>query len=237
MYQNQIDRGHQPRRKFGHWIAAAMLVSATGGLGSCATAPSTKFEGQELLLEGWLLGHYDNRAQVATDRKHGGPVHPARSVVIVRVESLMVGEHVFYMQVSDTDDPTQLTEQFILSFEVVKEHIREAVWAFAEPKRWKNGADTPEIFSSMQPADLKLLTGCSLEWKKTEDSFTATNDVKLCHSTPASVPAAVAAHWRIELTVDQLGISEQDYDSDGDLVYGTAEDSFIRYRKRSNTQS
>jgi CpeT/CpcT family (DUF1001) len=237
MYQNPIDRANQRRSKFGPRLAVALLVAVAGLLGSCATPQSTKFEGQEMLLEGWLLGHYDNRAQVATDRKHGGAVHPALSVVIVRVESLMVGEHVFYMQVSDTDDPTHLTEQFILSFDVVKEHIREAVWAFAEPKRWKNGADNPEIFSAMQPADLKLLTGCSLEWKKTEDVFTATNDVKLCHSTPASVPAAVAAHWRMELTVDQLGISEQDYDSDGDLVYGTAEDSFIRYRKRSNTQS
>ncbi len=51
------------------------------------------------------------------------------------------------------------------------------------------------------------------------------------------MPAAVAAHWRIELTVDQLSISEQNYDSDCDLVYGAAEDAFIRYRKRSNTQS
>ena len=25
MYQHQIDRGNQPRRKFGHWIAAALL--------------------------------------------------------------------------------------------------------------------------------------------------------------------------------------------------------------------
>jgi hypothetical protein len=46
----------------------------------------------------------------------------------------------------------------------------------------------------------------------------------------------VSAHWRIELTADQLAISEQAYDSDGDLVFGTAEDSYIRLRKRSNTQ-
>ena len=215
---------------------AALLVVALVSLGGCATAPASKAETDEVLLESWLLGHYDNRAQVATDQKHGGYVHPATSAVIVRAESLMVGDHVLYWQLSDGDDPTHLTEQFIISFTVVKDKIVEAVWAFAEPKRWKNAADNPEVLSALQPADLKLLQGCSLEWKKTPDEFTASNDQKLCHSTPISVPAAVSAHWRMELKADQLGLSEQAYDSDGDLVYGTQEDSFIRLRKRSNSQ-
>jgi hypothetical protein len=216
-------------------LAAALAVLLTQG--GCATAPASKSETDEVLLESWLLGHYDNRAQVATDQKHGGYVHPATSAVIVRVESLMVGDHVLYMQLSDTDVPAHLTEQFILSMTVTKDKITEAVWAFAEPKRWKNAADSPEILSALQPADLKLLQGCSLEWKKTpEGDFTASNDQKLCHSTPISVPAAVAAHWRLRLTADQLDISEQAYDSDGDLVYGTQEDAFIKLRKRSNSQ-
>lgn len=219
---------------------AVLLAAAVAGLGlqgGCATAPVSKATAEEVLLESWLLGHYDNRAQVATDRKHGGYVHPAVSAVIVRVESLMVGEHVFYMQVSDTDDPTHLTEQFILSFDVVKDKIIEAVWAFSDPKRWKAGADSPEMFSAMQPADLKLLQGCSLEWKKSAEGlkFTAANDPKLCHSTPLSAPAAVSAHWRMELTADQLDIAEQAFDSDGDLVYGTEQEPFIRLRKRSNS--
>jgi hypothetical protein len=89
----------------------------------------------------------------------------------------------------------------------------------------------------LQPADLKLLQGCSLEWKKSAEElkFTAANDQKLCHSTPLSAPAAVSAHWRIELTADELGIAEQAFDSDGDLVYGTEQEPFIRLRKRSNT--
>ena len=217
-------------------VTAALLAAAMVSLGGCETAPASKAETDEVLLESWLLGHYDNRAQVATDRKHGGYVHPATSAVIVRAESLMVGDHVLYMQLYDTDVPTHLTEQFIISLTVAKDKIVEAVWAFAEPTRWKNAADSPEILSALQPADLKLLQGCSLEWQKTPDEFTASNDQKLCHSTPVAVPAAVAAHWRLELKADQLGISEQAYDSDGDLVYGTQEDSFIRLRKRSNSQ-
>jgi hypothetical protein len=212
------------------------VVAAAALLGSCATPQKSKSDTALTQVEGWLPGHYDNRAQVATDRKHGGLVHPAVSAVIVRVDSLTVGQKVYYMEETDTDNPQQPTAQYILSFEVVKDRIIEAVWSLAEPKRWRNGAEMPELFSALQPPDLKLLTGCSLEWKKTEEGFAASNDVKLCHSTPLSAPAAVAAHWRMQLTADQLGISEQAYDSDGDLVYGTQEDSFIRLRKRSNSK-
>ena len=104
-----------------------LLMAALVSLGGCETAPATKSETDEVLLESWLLGHYDNRAQVATDQKHGGYVHPAVSAVIVRAESLMVGDHVLYWQLSDTDDPTHLTEQFMISFTVVKDKIVEAV--------------------------------------------------------------------------------------------------------------
>ena len=216
------------------WLAT--LAVTAGMLGGCATPQKGKSDALLTQIEGWLPGHYDNRAQVATDHKHGGLVHPAVSVVIVRVDSLTVGQKVYYMEESDTDDPQHLTAQYILSFEIVKDRIVEAVWSLAEPKRWRNGAEQPELFSSLQPPDLKLLTGCSLEWKKTDEGFEASNDQKLCHSVPLSAPAAVAAHWRMELTADQLGISEQAFDSDGDLVYGTVEDSFIRLRKRSTSK-
>ncbi|MEJ0007142.1 MAG: CpcT/CpeT family chromophore lyase [Steroidobacteraceae bacterium] len=224
------------RHRLTHRLRVMTVAAAAGILGACATPQSSKSDADLLQLEGWLPGHYDNRAQVATDHKHGGLIHPAVSAVIVRVDSLTVGKDVYYMEESDTDNLRQITAQHILSFEVVKDRIVEAVWTLAEPARWHNGAEMPELFSALQPPDLKLLTGCSLEWKRTPEGFTASNDQKLCHSVPPSVAAAVNAHWRMELSADQLGVSEQAYDSDGDLVYGTAEDSYIRLRKRSNSK-
>src|SRR5580658_9903128 len=214
---------------------ALPLLLAVMVLGGCAAPQASKEDVVIRQIEGWLPGHYDNRAQVATDHKHGGAAHPAVSAVIVRIDSLMVGEHVYYLQESNTDDPQQMIGQYIISFESVKDKIVEAVWVFSDPKHWRGAEETPEMLAAMQPADLKLLTGCSMEWKKVEDHYAASNDPKLCHSTPISVPAAVSAHWRIELTADQLDISEQAYDSDGDLVFGAAQDPFIRLRKRSNT--
>jgi hypothetical protein len=222
MFQNRCARG--------------LLVATVAGLGACATPQASPSDAAIRQIEGWLPGHYDNRAQVATDQKHGGFVHPAVSAVAVRVDSLMVGDHVYYLQESSIDEPQKMLGQYIISFESVKDKVVEAVWTFTDPKHWRGADEMPELLTAMQPADLKLLTGCSLEWKKVEDHFAATNDPKLCHSTPISVPAAVSAHWRIELMADQLAISEQAYDSDGDLVFGTAADSYIRLRKRSNTQ-
>lgn len=215
------------------WALSLLLVAVL--VGGCAAPRASKSDVDLRQMEGWLPGHYDNRAQVATDRKHGGPAHVAVSAAVVRIDSLMVGEHVYYLQESATDNPQQMLGQYIVSFDSVKDKIVEAVWTFADPKHWRGADEMPELLTAMQPADLKLLTGCSLEWKKVDDHFEGTNDAKLCHSTPASAPAAVSAHWRMELFADQLAISEQAYDSDGDLVYGTAEDSFIRLRKRSNT--
>ena len=217
-------------------LAMGLLVATVATLGGCATPQASKSDAAIRQIEGWLPGHYDNRAQVATDQKHGGYVHPAVSAVVVRVDSLMVGDHVYYLQESSTDDPQKMLGQYIISFESVKDKVVEAVWNFADPKHWRGADEMPELLTAMQPADLKLLTGCSLAWTKVEDHYTATNDPKLCHSTPISVPAAVSAHWRMELTADQLAISEQAYDSDGDLVFGTADDAYIHLRKRSNTQ-
>ncbi len=217
-------------------LMTALLLAATGALGGCAAPPAKQSDTQIRQIEGWLPGHYDNRAQVATDHKHGGLIHPAVSAVIVRIDSLMVGDHVYYLQESDTEDAHKMLGQYIISFESVKDKIVEAVWTFTEPKHWRGADETPELLTAMQPADLRLLTGCSLEWKKVAEGFTASNDPKLCHSTPLSAPAAVSAHWRMELTADQLALAEQAYDSDGDLVYGNPEEPFLRLRKRSNTQ-
>src|SRR5579862_9509969 len=122
-------------------LAAAAAAAALCAIGGCASAPTSKTEALLSQVEGWLPGHYDNRAQVATDRKHGGLVHEALSVVIVRVDSLTVGQKVYYMEETDTDNPQQPVAQYILSFDVVKDRIIEAVWSLTEPKRWHDAAD------------------------------------------------------------------------------------------------
>jgi hypothetical protein len=215
-------------------LAVAVLAVAVLAAG-CAAPPQTKHESELVQVTAWLPGHYDNRAQVATDAKHERSSHDAVSVIIVKVDSLTVGEHVFYLQQFLTGAPSQVLAQHILSFEVVKDQIVETVYNLAEPKRWREGDASPELFSSLQPDDLKMITGCSLIWKKDGDHFTAQNDRRHCHTTPESAPAAVSAEWKVELEADQLSLSEQAFDSDGALVYGREDEPFLRLRKRSTS--
>src|SRR5580693_316757 len=114
--------------------AMGVLVASVAMLGGCATPQASKSDAAIRQIEGWLPGHYDNRAQVATDQKHGGYVHPAVSAVAVRIDSLMVGDHVYYLQESSTEDPRKMLGQYVISFEAVKDKVIEAVWTFAEPK-------------------------------------------------------------------------------------------------------
>ena len=213
-------------------VALPVALGATL-LAGCASAPQSRQEGSLVQLSAWLPGHYDNRAQVATDEKHGRAPHDAVSAVIVKVDSLTVGEHVFYLQQFRTGAPADILAQNILSFEVVKDQIVESVYALTEPRRWRDGDAHPELFSSLQVDDLKMLTGCSLIWKKVGEKFTAQNDRHHCHTTPESAPAAVSAEWKVELEADSLSLSEQAFDSDGALVYGREDEPFARLRKRS----
>ncbi len=211
-----------------------LLVLAAALLGGCTTPQGGKPDVQLLQLAGLLPGHYDNAAQVEADMSAGRPPHDAVSVVIVPVDSLTVGEHAFYLQQSDSADPHHITVQRIFSLAAAKDAVVEAVWSLAEPRRWREGAANPELFSALQYPDLKLLAGCSLAWKKEGDKFTATNDMAHCHATPPEARGAVFAHWEMELTSDTLGMSERVYDPEGRQVGGREDEPFIRLRRTGN---
>ena len=215
------------------WFRLTAALAAAALAAGCDTPPKSRQENVLVQLAAWLPGHYDNRAQLAMDAKHGTAAHDAVSATIVKVDSLTVGEHVFYVQEFRTGNPADVLAQHILSFEVVKDQIVETVYALTEPRRWREGDASPELFNSLQADDLKMIAGCSLIWKKEGEKFTAQNDRHHCHTTPESAPAAVSAEWKVELESDTLALSEQAFDSDGDLVYGRTDEPFLRLRKRS----
>src|SRR5271169_3160817 len=131
-----MDRG-ATHTMFQNRLATGLVAAAVAALAGGATPHASPSDAAIRQIEGWLPGHYDNRAQVATDQKHGGYVHPAVSAVAVRIDSLMVGDHVYYLQESSTDDPQKMLGQYIISFESVKDKVVEAVWTFADPKHWR----------------------------------------------------------------------------------------------------
>ena len=233
-----LQRKGRTARK-GHAAAAAAVllpagIAAMALLAGCSQPQQSPEDLRLLQLAGLLQGRYDNAAQVEADRSAGRTPHPAVNVAIVQIDSLTVSEHAFYLQVTDAADPQHILEQRVFSLQADKGGIVQTLWSLAEPARWRAGASQPELFSALQYPDIKLLTGCSLLWKKAGDKFTGVNDMTHCHATPPEAHGAVFARWEMEVASDTLGLSERAYDADSKLVSGREDEPFLRLRRVVN---
>jgi hypothetical protein len=221
------------RRQAFKMLAAAIAAAAL--IGGCATTSKSHVaEGELVQVLQWLPGSYDNRAQVAADRRAGHEPHASLALDIVSVDSLLVGDHVFYEQQTSDDELRSIVGQRLVSFSVVNHEVVQTVWALTEPRRWRNGVAHPELFTSLQQPDVKHLVGCALIWKKAQDGkFTATGDRDKCHApAPQADGSSVFIEARAELGVDELAISDRSADAAADQGQARNDDSFIRFRRR-----
>jgi len=183
-------------------LASATALAALGLLGACAD--QTKLRESELTqLLDWLPGRYDNTAQADSDPQRGVQPHDRIALIIVKVYTPRLGHHVFYVQEMAADDPRRVMSERMFSFQVdEKRGILETVYTFAEPRRWRDGQEHPELFTGVVVEDVQSVPGCELAWKKVGEQFTATQDPKLCRdsATAAGAPAA-------ELTADSLALA------------------------------
>ena len=183
-------------------LATATALAALGLLGACAD--QTKLRESELTqLLDWLPGRYDNTAQADSDPQRGVQPHDRIALIIVKVYTPRLGHHVFYVQEMAADDPRRVMSERMFSFQVdEKRGILETVYTFAEPRRWRDGQEHPELFTGVVVEDVQSVPGCELAWKKVGEQFTATQDPKLCRdsATAAGAPAA-------ELTADSLALA------------------------------
>ena len=184
-------------------LAAATAMAALGLLAACAD--QTKLRESELTqLLGWLPGRYDNTARADSNPQRGvQPPHDRIALIIVKVYTPRLGHHVFYVQEMAADDPRRVMSERMFSFKVdEKRGILETVYTFAEPRRWRDGQEHPELFTGVVVEDVQSVPGCELAWKQVGEQFTATQDPKLCRdsATAAGAPAA-------ELTADSLALA------------------------------
>jgi len=182
-------------------MAAATALAILGLLGACADESKLR-ESELTQLLGWLPGRYDNTAQADSDPQRGvQPPHDRIALIIVKVYTPRLGHHVFYAQEMAADDPRRVMSERLFSFKVdEKRGILETVYTFAEPLRWRDGQEHPELFTGVVVEDVQSAPGCELAWKKTGEQFTASYDPKLCHNTGGAAPGESVA----EFTADSL---------------------------------
>jgi hypothetical protein len=163
-------------------LAAVSLLVCTLALGGCAD--QQKLRAEELAdLLAWLPGRYDNVAQAERDAKSGA--HPAQhekiAIIIIPVQTPRLGHHVFYAQEMAADDPRRVMSERMFSFDIDEDRgIIGLMYNFAEPRRWRDGQQNPQIFTGVMTEDVAPV-GCELIWKRSGERFTANHDPKHCH--------------------------------------------------------
>ena len=223
-----------PMRRRAFKAVAAAIAAAAALSGGCATtSKSHDAEGELVQVLQWLPGSYDNREQMSADRRAGHEPHASLALDIVSVDSLLLGDHVFYEQQTTDDELRSIVGQRLVSFSVVNHEVVQTVWALTEPRRWRNGVTHPELFTSLQQPDVKHLVGCALIWKSEDGKFTAQGDREKCHApAPQADGSSVFIEARAELSVDELAISDRGADAAADQAQARNDDSFVRFRRR-----
>jgi hypothetical protein len=218
------------------WASSALsvlCVGAAAALFACAAARETKEQGLALAqITRWLPGTYSNVAQHEADVKAGKAPHEALTVVIVPIDSPIMGAHAFYLQEMAADDPRRVMAQQILSFELNdKGKIRESLATLVEPRRWRDANLNPELLTALVLEDLTPMSGCDIFWTKAPEGFVGANEPLRCHTASRTSAAAARTALRAELKSTELALSEQSFDANGVLVQGRAEDPLYRLQK------
>jgi CpeT/CpcT family (DUF1001) len=211
------------------------LSLATGLLATGCASQSQALHGDAELaqIDEWLPGRYDNQGQIAADRRAGRPPHEPLALSVVPVDALQMGHHVFYVEeaaghIEPPGTPRLILAQHLASIDFVNGKIVAAIYSFTDPQRWREGLSMPELFSALQPEDVKLMRGCGLIWTTAPGKDLAVNDPSHCISSSALTGGAEPLAIHVELTRDEIAVSTAPAEAGGS---NPAADSYVRFRR------
>src|SRR5262245_23895916 len=206
-------------------VAAALLLTCLA-LGGCASQ-SKLAEAQLTEFAQWLPGIYDNALQNAEDARAGREQHVGLVLAIVPIYAPRLGDHAYYLQEMAAEDARRITAQRIIAFESAKDGaIIQTSYTFTDPRRWRDGYQNPDLFTSMVLDDVTRVAGCEMRWSREGARFIGNNDPRLCRVSSRGSAELVQLNSRAELAVDEFATADQAYDSSGRLVQGRAGDPF-----------
>ncbi len=213
--------------------AAVLLIAAAAALAAGCAGQEKRLDADLLQLTEWLPGFYDNQVQIAADRQAGRAPHESLILTVVPVDTEQLGTgHVFYMQEMTAGDSRRVTMQRLLSFSTTKDGIAETMWTLTDPERWQAAVTTPELFTALQPDDMRPVRGCDLKWKKEGERFTASNDPSRCRTLSRRTGGVESVDMRIQLTPDELAISTQNV---GRGAVPQSGDPYVRFRRNGGS--
>lgn len=214
--------------------AAAVLLFPAILVGGCAShSPPKHHESDLVQFDEWLPGRYDNQAQIAADTRAGRPPPEPLALSVVPVDALQMGHHVFYVEetaghIEAPGAPRLILAQHLATIQIVNGKIVAALYSFTDPQRWRNGVAMPELFSSLQPQDVKLMRGCGLTWTVDAQKLAATDEESHCLTSSALTGSVESLRIRVELTRDEISVSAVPAEANGS---NSAADSYTHFRR------
>jgi hypothetical protein len=197
-------------------------------LAGCQTEASRRAADLDKLIKS-LPGHYDNRAQAASD---SSGEHAAVALLIEPVSALTVAKIVMFVRETAADDPRRVLAQHIWTFDLdKKQHLVQTIYLFKEPQRWLHAADDPYLLQSLLSDDLSPLSGCNLIWSKSDFGFQASTKAAECKGSAGAEGLLIEQSAEVRGT--DLLLNEQLSGPGGVLPGSTDSASWYRFERRS----
>jgi hypothetical protein len=211
-------------------LQLAVLACAALAVGCAAQKAKHERDADLQVISDWLPGKYDNAAQIAEDRRTGRVPHEPLTLSVVQVHAGEIGVQMFYLQ-EMTSGTREIKLQRLLSMGITNDQVVATIWSFTDPPRWREGDTTPELFTALQPPDLKVMRGCNLVWKKDGGEFTASNELGKCDPTVSRTGALQYLDMRVTLSADELALIVREVDSHGNAPTERVADPYTRFRR------
>lgn len=182
----------------GLWLAALLA-----GLGGCTSQQELR-KAELATLMAALPGAYDNLQQVQADAAAGrSGAHASQALLILRLQSPLVGDDVLYVRESAANDARRVMSERVWSLKVDATGRIVATQArFEEPGRWQVGLESPELFRSLLLRDLQVVEGCDLLWQASASGYDGDTLGNNCRR--GSSGALQLQHWRLRSEVLEL---------------------------------
>lgn len=176
---------------------------------------------QQMLL--FFEGEFDNFQQVYKEKEDKAKdVHEHIHSVFKRVSFSLLGNDVFYVIQYMDGDTAKIYRQRIYSFteDKTENAIRLDIYTFKTDSLFYNSNVHPEKLAAITLADIKLVEGCYVFWKRDGEKFIGYMPPNACHFVSKRSGKTIYATDSLMLSRDEIWIRDEAFDSSGTRIYG-----------------
>jgi hypothetical protein len=178
------------------------------------------------LLERWLTGEFDNFQQ-SFEAKETNAVQPHERIhtVITPLAAPAIGPRLLLAKESALDAPDRIQTLHVYSLVPGRAGAAAALQLYLVTDQAVVAAvqADPAAPVKLAPAQVRLLQGCDVNWRRDGDAFVGEMEPGACRVTWPKTGAQVTVFNTYRLTADQFWFSERLTDDTGKVLFGRAD--------------